>query len=321
MNVAFPFTLEEIRQQPKLIQTCLEKFPLENHLLVEKDYERIYLIGSGHSWHSALLGKSVLEQLALIPTEVCFASEYEKTGLPIVDNSLTVVVNSSPEATKLLYTLEEKGSDLLVLTSQANHRFLANSTLQYPGGFIPETLFFFLFALNFIKVSSSLSTAQQRQIREDLQAIPELISSHLQRQEDAAQILAHEWGQLSHCIVFGRGINYPVALEGARLLQQTGFLHAQGYPAGEFHHGPKAIITEELPIIAIAPPQSFLYPQVYKNAIDMQALGANIIGVTPTHAQKAFSSILPIPDVSEWQSPFVSIIPLQLLAYYLNSLY
>lgn len=316
----FPATLEEIRQQSELMQVCLEKLEQIKTLAIKKDYSRIYLIASGYSWHSALVGKYLLEQLALIPTEVCFASEYENVGLPVVENSLTVVVNSSPEATEILQTVQEKGLDVLVLTSRANQNLPANSVFQLPSGFISETLFFFLFALNFVKARSTLATAQQEQIREDLQAVPELMASYLQAQEEAARSLAHEWGQLPHCIVFGRGINYPVALEGARLLKQTGFLHAQGYPAGEFHHGPKAIISEGLPIIAIAPPKSSVYPQVYKNAIDMQALGATIFGVTPANAQKAFTSILPIPNVSEWQSPFLSIIPLQLFAYYLRNL-
>ena len=316
----FPATLEAMRQQADLMQACLEKLEQIKTLAIRKDYSRIYLIASGYSWHSALVGKYVLEQLALIPTEVCFASEYQDVGLPILANSLTVVVNSSPEATEILQTVQEKKLDVLVLTSQSHHHLPANSVLQLPSGFIPETLFFFLFALNFVKARSTLATAQQEQIRGDLQAIPELMASHLQVQEDAARTLADEWGQLPHCIVFGRGINYPVALEGARLLTQTGFLHAQGYPAGEFHHGPKAIISEGLPIIAIAPPNSFVYSQVYKNAIDMQALGATIFGVTPPNAKKAFTSILPIPNVSEWQSPFLSLIPLQFLAYYLNRL-
>lgn len=291
-------SLEVIRQQPERVEATLKQCFDETYwaafLLGNRALE---IVASGSSYSAALVGQYLLEQLAGVPTAVGYGSEYLDCPSPSLPKRLTLAAGVSNEELE-----------------QIQQRDLATKILPIkPEGFLVQVMFYYGLTLYLGQQTQRLSLSQQASIQRELQQVPELLEKALSLQLQAAQALAQTLCDLSVGVILGRGVNYPLALEGARLIQQTGF-HALGYAGGEFHHGPKAVVSEGLSILVIAPPRSKVYSQVLKNALDMQSLGATIYGITTEEQKQHFEQIIPIPDVSEWQAPFVNFLALQLLA-------
>jgi glucosamine--fructose-6-phosphate aminotransferase (isomerizing) len=340
------FMLKEIHEQPATLRAGLEgrltntpEFPLDLGLsdTLWRTTERISIVACGTSWHASLVGKYLLEQWARIPTTVHYASEYRYAPPPFQPRTLTIGVTQSGETADTLAALTEaqkQGDYLLGITNRPESLVgrLVSERIELRAGleigvaatktFSAQLLAFYLLALEFSVRRKTLPLEQVEEILLGLQQIPTLIESVLTMQERAIEALARQFVDTQDFIYIGRGINYPIALEGALKLKEISYIHAEGYPAGEMKHGPIALLDRKVPVVAIAVPGS-LYEKVLSNAQEAKARDAQLIGVvsmTDSSAAEIFDVILPVPPVPETLSPLVSGIPLQLLAYHVAAL-
>ncbi len=188
--------------------------------------------------------------------------------------------------------------------------------------FTAQVLTFYVLALEFAIARQSLSPAAIQDLVAGLRQLPVWVESILTSQASAIEALAHRFPDTQDFIFIGRGINYPIALEGALKLKEISYIHAEGYPAGEMKHGPIALLDHKVPVVAVAMPGP-LYEKVISNAQEAKARDALLVGVVSandTAAAETFDLIMPIPEVPELLSPLVAVIPLQLLAYHIAAL-
>ncbi len=336
------YMLKEIHEQPGVIRAGLAKFVSENNeinlglenISILQDLSNIQILACGTSWHAALVGKYLLEQLVGIPTTVNYSSEYRYAAPPIIPNTLVIGVTQSGETADTLAALElakSRGDRTLGITNRPESSIgrLADQVLDTQAGieigvaatktFVAQLLIFYLLTLELGKIRRSLSPKTSSEIIEGLRQLPAQIERILESQERYVEHLAHRFSHAKDIIYLGRGINFPIALEGALKLKEISYIHAEGYPAGEMKHGPIALLDEDVPVIAIATPGN-VYEKVLSNAQEAKARDAQLIGVAPMDdpvAQETFDHLLPIPIVAEILSPIVTVIPLQLFAYHI----
>jgi glutamine---fructose-6-phosphate transaminase (isomerizing) len=352
------YMLKEIYEQPGVVRTCLETYinthwhaqdhpdfsPVNLALSPEiyQDLSKIQILACGTSWHASLVGKYLLEQLAGIPTMVEYASEFRYAPSPIVPNILTIGVTQSGETADTLAALEmerersshlepEYKARLLGITNRPESTIvqIVDSIINTQAGieigvaatktFIAQVMAFYCLALELAYQRKSLSNEKIESIIEGLWQLPSQMETILDSQERAIEELAHEFTETKDFIFIGRGINFPIALEGALKLKEISYIHAEGYPAGEMKHGPIALLDVKVPVVAIAMPGS-VYEKVISNAQEAKARDARLIGITPFHDQDAgavFDNVLQVPEVEEILSPILAVIPLQLLAYHI----
>ncbi len=340
------FMLKEIYEQPATIRAGLEACVTEDpdlpiNLNLSADLwtttQQISIVACGTSWHASLVGKFVLEQLAGIPTHVHYASEYRYAPPPVQPGTLMIGVTQSGETADTLAALtegQERGERLLGITNRPESSVgrLVSEVIDLRAGieigvaatktFTAQLLAFYLLALEFAVRRKTLPLERVEQILILLQQVPTLIESILTTQAGHIEALAHHYSETQDFIYIGRGINYPIALEGALKLKEISYIHAEGYPAGEMKHGPIALLDRKVPVVAIAMPGS-LYEKVLSNAQEAKARDAQLIGVVAindTVAAETFDVLLPVPSVPEIVSPLVTGIPLQLLAYHVAAL-
>ncbi|WP_338038771.1 glutamine--fructose-6-phosphate transaminase (isomerizing) [Neosynechococcus sphagnicola] len=304
--------------------------------------EQIQILACGTSWHAGLVGKYLLEQLAGIPTMVQYASEFRYAATPLMPNTLTIGVTQSGETADTLAALEmEKQrrvgkpapfqARLLGITNrpESSISLLVDQLIDTHAGieigvaatktFVSQLIAFYLLALDLAYRRQTLPVEGIEQVLTGLRQLPALIELILESQERYIEELTHEFAETQDFIFLGRGINFPIALEGALKLKEISYIHAEGYPAGEMKHGPIALLDAKVPVVAIATP-GIVYEKVLSNAQEAKARDARLIGVTPLNAPEAneiFDNILPVPAVDEILSPILTVIPLQLLAYHI----
>ena len=351
------FMLKEIYEQPGVVRTCLETYlndswnpsditqsPINLGLTPElyADLEQIQILACGTSWHASLVGKYLLEQLAGIPTMVQYASEFRYAPAPLTANTLTIGVTQSGETADTLAALEmEKRRRfgqlpkyeprLLGITNRAESSLapLVDRIIETHAGieigvaatktFVTQLVAFYCLALDLAWRRQTLTATRLEEILVGLRQLPAQIEMILESQERYIEELAHSFAETQDFIFLGRGINFPIALEGALKLKEISYIHAEGYPAGEMKHGPIALLDAKVPVVAIAMPGS-VYEKVLSNAQEAKARDARLIGVTPMNdpeAAETFDDLLPVPAVEELLSPILSVIPLQLLAYHI----
>ena len=350
------FMLKEIYEQPAVVRTCLETYldahwqsdqstsPIQLGLAPEliDNLQHIQILACGTSWHSALVGKYLLEQVAGIPTTVHYASEFRYSPTPLTPNTLTIGVTQSGETADTLAALEMEKQRRLTLASPYEPRIMGitnrpESTLANMVGqiintqagieigvaatktFTAQLMGFHFLALDLAYRRQSLPLEQLAAIINGLRQLPAQIESILEKQEKAIETLAHDFADTQDFIFIGRGINFPIALEGALKLKEISYIHAEGYPAGEMKHGPIALLDSKVPVVAIAMP-GLVHDKVLSNAQEAKARDARLIGVTPNddlEARSIFDDLLLVPPVEELLSPIVAVIPLQLLAYHI----
>jgi glucosamine--fructose-6-phosphate aminotransferase (isomerizing) len=185
--------------------------------------------------------------------------------------------------------------------------------------FVSQLLAFYCLALDLAWRRQTLTATRLEEILVGLRQLPAQIELILESQERYIEELAHNFAETQDFIFLGRGINFPIALEGALKLKEISYIHAEGYPAGEMKHGPIALLDAKVPVVAIAMPGN-VYEKVLSNAQEAKARDARLIGVTPMNDQEAaetFDDLLPVPAVEELLSPILTVIPLQLLAYHI----
>jgi glucosamine--fructose-6-phosphate aminotransferase (isomerizing) len=178
---------------------------------------------------------------------------------------------------------------------------------------------FYALALDLAAHRRAISPDRIAEIIEGLRQVPKEIEATLETQESLIEHLAHDFAETQDFIFLGRGINFPIALEGALKLKEISYIHAEGYPAGEMKHGPIALLDAKVPVVAIAVPGS-VYEKVISNAQEAKARDSRLIGVTPVkdgEAAEIFNDLLPVSSVDEFLSPILTVVPLQLLAYHI----
>ncbi|PMB34316.1 glutamine--fructose-6-phosphate aminotransferase [Fischerella thermalis BR2B] len=351
------FMLKEIYEQPGVVRATLEAYfntdwhpenssssPINIGLPSElyADIEQIQIVACGTSWHAALVGKYLLEQLAQIPTQVQYASEFRYAPSPLTPNTLTIGVTQSGETADTLAALameqeRRQGREpkyqarLLGITNRPESSLghmvphIINTLAGIEIGvaatktFIAQLMAFYALALDLAYSRQTLPYESLEDILKGLRQIPKEIEATLESQEKLTEQLAHEFAETTDFIFLGRGINFPIALEGALKLKEISYIHAEGYPAGEMKHGPIALLDAKVPVVAIAMPGS-VYEKVISNAQEAKARDSRLIGVTPVkdgEAGEIFNDLIPVSFVDELLSPILTVIPLQLLAYHI----
>ena len=350
------YMLKEIYEQPGVVRACLAAYlsetwevgtggsPIDLKLPASlfAEVEQIQILACGTSWHAALVGKHLLEQLAGIPTTVQYASEFRYSPSPITAHTLTIGVTQSGETGDTLTALElekNRRSDLdpsrqprlLGITNRPESslgRLVPNLIETHAGieigvaatkTFVTQLVAFYCLAIDLAYQRQTQTPEQIGELVEGLRQLPALIEVILESQERYIKKLSHEFSDTQDFIFIGRGINFPIALEGSLKLKEISYIHAEGYPAGEMKHGPIALLDAKVPVVAIAVPGN-VYEKVLSNAQEAKARDARLIGVTvmdDPDAALTFDDVLPIPAIPEILSPILTVIPLQLLAYHI----
>ncbi|MGV2826981.1 glutamine--fructose-6-phosphate transaminase (isomerizing) [Myxosarcina sp. GI1(2024)] len=357
------YMLKEIYEQPAVVRTGLETYLNPNwHADEQPDFspvnlgltphlcdnlEHIQILACGTSWHASLVGKYLLEQLANIPTTVDYASEFRYSPKPIIANTLTIGVTQSGETADTIAALEaerarrenlepELQAKLLGITNRAESTIaqVVDRIIDTHAGieigvaatktFVAQVMGFYFLAIDLAYRRQTLSNHRIEEIIKGLRQIPTQIEKIIETQADYIEELAHDFTQETEDFIFiGRGINFPIALEGALKLKEISYIHAEAYPAGEMKHGPIALLDHKVPVVAIAMPGS-VYDKVISNAQEAKARDARLIGVTSAmNAQEAahtFDDVLTVPGVEELISPILAVVPLQILAYHIAAI-
>lgn len=333
--------LKEIWEQPEVMQRCLlDKLYLPSQYSAE--VEQFSIVACGSSRHAGLVGKYWIEQLAKTRTIVESAFEWAYAIPPLTANTLVLAVSQSGETADVLVGLEmdkqrqecelsPKSCRILGITNKAESSLarLADYTINTPAGvekaiaatksFTAQLMVFCRLALYLATEKQTLSADRLGQINAQLQQLPQKMQECLLI-ENAAKLLAEKLKHTKGFFFLGSGINYPIALEGALKLKETTYIYAEGFSAAEFRHGPIAIVEEGVPVIVIAIPGSPTYEKALATAQEVKSRGAYLIGVTSAtdpEVEKLFDYCLPIPEIDSLLSPFLTVIPLQLLAYYI----
>ncbi|MDE5070773.1 MAG: glutamine--fructose-6-phosphate transaminase (isomerizing) [Trichodesmium sp. St5_bin8] len=354
-NIFKHFMLKEIHEQPNVIRNCLETYinsdwdvkniqisPTNLNLSssLYKNLEQVEIFACGTSWHASLIGKYLLEQLAGISTTVNYASEARYAPSPLRANTLTIGVTQSGETADTLAALAieqqrrldkpvEFTSRLLGITNRVESSIasLVHQIIDIRAGveigvaatktFVAQVIAFYFLAIDLGWQRKYLSGEKIAEIINGLQKIPAQMEQILDSQNSQIEDFAHQFNNTQDLIFIGRGINYPIALEGALKLKEISYIHAEGYPAGEMKHGPIALLDDQVPVVAIAMP-GLVYEKVLSNAQEAKARDAQLIGVTPESTEvDMFDNVLAVPAVDELLSPMLTVIPLQLLAYHI----
>ncbi len=312
--------------------------------------ERIQILACGTSRHAAQVGAYLLEQLAGIPTSVFYASEFRYSPPPLSAHTLTIGVTQSGETADTLAALameQERrqlipdpafAPRLLGITNRAESSLarMVDHILDIGAGievgvaatktFLAQLLAFYGLALAFAErrlgkeqhgASSGCNRAGLEALVAQLRQLPQQLEALVADHDQRCAGLAHRFEGTQDVIFLGRGINYPIALEGALKLKEISYIHAEGYPAGEMKHGPIALLDAKVPVVSIAMPGK-VFDKVLSNAQEAKARDAQLIGVAPNCPDaELFDLLLPVPVVDELLSPLLTVIPMQLLSYHI----
>jgi glucosamine--fructose-6-phosphate aminotransferase (isomerizing) len=306
------------------------------------DLQRVQILACGTSWHASLIGKYLIEQLAGVPTMVQYASEFRYAPSPITPHTLTIGVTQSGETTDTLAALEAERdrraplepayqARLVGITNRPENtiaRIVDHIIATHAGievgvaatkTFVTQVIAFYALALEIAAQRGTLPPERIEAIASGLRHLPGQIEDLLTHCSAHLEELAHDFTDTQDFIFIGRGINFPIALEGALKLKEISYIHAEGYPAGEMKHGPIALLDAKVPVVTIAMPGQ-VYEKVISNAQEAKARDAHLIGVVAkgdTAAADTFDTVLTVPAVDELLSPILTVIPLQLLAYHI----
>jgi glucosamine--fructose-6-phosphate aminotransferase (isomerizing) len=338
------FMLKEIQEQPRAVRdTLLGRVSLESHEIFLDEIgltdaelcaiERMAIVACGTSWHAALVGKFLIERLARIPVEVDYASEF-RYRQPLVDGrTLPVYISQSGETADTLAALREaksRGAKTLGICNVQGSMMTreATGTIYTHAGpeigvastkaFTSQLVALTLLALRIGRARRTVADEECREIVRALYHVPAQMERFL---AEDAQIreLARTYQQHVDFLFLGRGINYPIALEGALKLKEISYIHAEGYPAGEMKHGPIALIDEQMPVVAVAP-RDGVFDKMLSNIEEVKARSGIVIALCdePNRDLEARAdAVIVVPRTHELLSPMLMVLPLQLLAYHI----
>lgn len=345
------FMLKEIYEQPRAVRdTWLGRVSLETGKIfldemdvTEEEFRKVnklYIAACGTSWHAGLAGKYMIERLAKIPVEVDYASEFRYRD-PITDeNDLTLLITQSGETADTIAAQREakaKGCKTLAICNVVGAmiaRESAGTVYTHAGpeigvastkAFTAQLTALYLVALHLAQVRGTLSQEEIARLGQALTVLPGKLEAVLNRDEEI-DALAKEYSKAHDFLFLGRGIHYPIALEGALKLKEISYIHAEGYPAGEMKHGPNALIDENLPVVIIATqdksdPNSVLrYEKTISNLKEVKARSGTVIAIATEGDEEIRESadhVIYVPEAPELLLPIIEIVPLQLLAYHI----
>jgi glucosamine--fructose-6-phosphate aminotransferase (isomerizing) len=336
------FMLKEIFEQPESLCNTLRGHLLEEEGTARvsglnltddelKSIQRIIITACGTSWHSALIGEYMLEEMARIPVEVEYASEFRYRNPVVDEHTLVIGISQSGETADTLAAIREaklRGARTVGLVN------VVGSTIarEVDGGiylhagpevgvastkaFTSQVAALALVTLRLARLRN-LSILQGRQFIQALKALPEQIQQILDRSAEV-ETLAERFLHSTNALYLGRGVNFPVALEGALKLKEISYIHAEGYPAAEMKHGPIALIDENMPVVFIAP-RDAVYNKILSNIEEVKARGGKVIALVnqcDAQVNRLADACFEIPETLDLLTPMLTIIPLQLFSYY-----
>ncbi len=337
------FMLKEIHEQPDALRNTVAAYLDSDRAGVAVDgigfdaarlaaVDRVHMIACGTSWHACLVAKFVFEKLVRVPVDVDYASEYRYRA-PLVDDAVMVVgVTQSGETADTLAAMELARSHGALLGTVCNVRGssswrLADACMLTQAGpeigvastkaFTTQLVALLLLALAMRRVRG-LTDAEDAAVLAELQRLPVAVERALAMYEPVADRATHLVAEATDSLFLGRGLLYPIALEGALKLKEISYLHAEGYPAGEMKHGPIALLEEGFPVVAVAQDQP-TRDKLLGNLMEVRARGATLLAVAEPDADEVADIadlVLPVPRVHRLLQPVVGVIPLQLLAYH-----
>ncbi|MDA1184229.1 MAG: glutamine--fructose-6-phosphate transaminase (isomerizing) [Acidobacteria bacterium] len=341
------FMLKEIYEQPSAArETILGRVSLDQGQIFLEDLhiedatlralEKVTILACGTSWHSGLVGKYLIETLARLPVEVDYGSEYRYRNPIVAAKELAIGITQSGETADTLAALREargRGAHSIAICNVVGSMATRESggTVYTHAGpeigvastkaFTSQLVAIHLLALYLAQLRGSLDAETLRAQIAELLHVPQLIGEAVEASAATAKV-AERFYSRTDFLFLGRGINYPIALEGALKLKEISYIHAEGYPAGEMKHGPIALIDERMPIVAIAP-ADHVFEKILGNVQEAKARGASVIAITtagdPRMAEVLDDNdmVLPMPATGPLLTPIIMTIPLQLLAYHI----
>lgn len=338
------FMLKEIYEQPRVIADCLrgrmnatqgwiKLGGLSEYINRIDKAERFLITACGTSWHSGLIGEYLIEDLARVPVEVEYASEFRYRNPIINESDVIMAISQSGETADTLAAIElakSKGALIygicnvigssIARTSHAGSYTHAGPEIGVAStkAFCTQITILTLIALQIAQEKGTIPTSKLREILYELENIPNKIEEVLKLNEQIKE-LAAQYKDAQNFLYLGRGYNFPVALEGALKLKEISYIHAEGYPAAEMKHGPIALIDEEMPVVFLATNQS-AYEKIVSNVQEVKARKGKIIAVVhkgDTMIRELADHVIEVPETEEILSPLISIVPLQLLAYHI----
>ena len=337
------FMLKEIFEQPATIQDAMRGRLLEDdgsarlgglRFLDEvlDRVERIVFMACGTSWHAALVGEYMLEDIARIPAEVEYASEFRYRRPIVTENTLVIAISQSGETADTLAAMREaksQGAPVMGIVNVVGSSIARESdggvyihsgpeigvasTKAFTGQLTVLALFTLLLARK-----RGMSLLDGRNMVAALQNLPAAVERALDLDSEIAEI-AHDYHRHANALYLGRGYNFPVALEGALKLKEISYVHAEGYPAAEMKHGPIALIDENMPVVFIAPSDS-VYPKIASNIEEVKARGGRVIAIVTEgnhDLDGKVDHVIAVPATIDSLQPLLTVIPLQLLAYHI----
>jgi glucosamine--fructose-6-phosphate aminotransferase (isomerizing) len=338
------FMLKEIFEQPRSI---LDSFRGRIHLpdaritmagidMFEdkiKNLDRIVIIGCGTSWHAGLVGEYLFEDIARIPCEVEYASEFRYRNPVIKESDFVIAISQSGETADTLAALElakKKGATIFGICNVVGAsipRYTDAGAYTHAGpeigvastkAFTAQVTALILMALSMAQKKGTITSTRLHELLNELESIPAKIEKVL-KTDAQIQLIAAELKDSRNALYLGRGYGFPVALEGALKLKEISYIHAEGYPAAEMKHGPIALIDEEMPVIVIATQHSN-YEKVVSNIQEVKARKGRVIAIATegdTHIKGMADHVIYIPTCEESMLPLIATIPLQLLSYHI----
>jgi len=338
------FMLKEIFEQPNSIKDCMRGRLNAQKSIVQlggiSDFEqkitnaeRIVFVACGTSWHAALVGEYLFEELARVPVEVEYASEFRYRNPIISERDVVIAISQSGETADTLAAVElakSKGATIIGICNVVGSsiaRATQAGVYTHAGpeigvastkAFTAQVTILTLMALSIAKTKGSITKSRFQQIINAMELIPEKVEETLKVNDQIIE-LAKIFKDVRNFLYLGRGYNYPVALEGALKLKEISYIHAEGYAAAEMKHGPIALIDENMPVIVIATKHG-TYEKVVSNIEEIKARKAMVIAIVTkgdTTVKHLANYSIEIPDTEEMLTPLLATIPLQLLAYHI----
>lgn len=338
------FLLKEIHEQPQaIIDTMRGRLlaetgdvslgELDPFLPLLDSIQRLHLVACGTAWHACLVGKFLLEELAGLPAEVDYGSEFRYRHTPLDRHTAILAVSQSGETADTLAALEggkacgaktiaicnvvdssiPRKADMVIYTHAGPEMSVASTK-----AFTTQLTALYLLAVYLGRRRGVLDPEKGHKLIDDLVTLPTLVREVLAK-DKAIEKIAKKYGHATDFLYLGRGVNYPIALEGALKLKEISYIHAEGYPAGEMKHGPIALIDDKMPVVVLLPKDP-VYPKTLSNMKEVEARGGRIIALTDTvspELEEIAWEIIQVPTTNHLLMPILLTIPLQLLAYHI----
>jgi glucosamine--fructose-6-phosphate aminotransferase (isomerizing) len=338
------FMLKEIFEQPETLRNTMRGRLIDDTGDVKlggvtltseqlRAIDNITISACGTSWHSALIGEYMLEEIAKIPVEVEYASEFRYRGSTIGKNTLFIVISQSGETADTLASMreaKERGATVMGLVNVVGSTIARDSHfgiylhagpeigVASTKAFTSQVVALALFTILLARTRGTLERQRSKELVAGLKKLPDQIEQVLEL-NDALRELARTYKSATNFLYLGRGFSFPTALEGALKLKEISYIHAEGLPAAEMKHGPIALIDENMPVVVIAP-QDSVYSKVMSNVQEVKARGGRVIAVVTDGSDditELVDHLIPIPPTIEILTPILAIVPLQLMAYHI----